>query len=74
MNGYQKSAAKGAVWALWKNFGDRPVRIDPRGKYQQPLKNAEKLGWCKWSGDRCALTTAGVQLANEYVLAGEAAD
>jgi len=74
VNGYQKHAAQYAVRGLWKYVGDRAVRIDPAGKYWEPLKTAERLGWCKWTGDRCVLTPSGVSLAVEYITPAEAAD
>jgi hypothetical protein len=75
MNGYEKLAAKAAVRLLWRHFGNRAVKIDPKGKYWKPLRHAERLGWAWWPADgRCALTPAGVSLATEYVSVGEAAD
>lgn len=68
MNGYQKSSAKAVVWVLFKNFGNRPVLIDPKGKHWVPLRLAEKFGWCKWDGERCWLTPEGVAIASEFVV------
>ncbi len=75
MNGYERHDAMAAVRTIWTHFGNRAVRIDPKGKFWKPLKHAERLGWAWWPGDdRCALTPAGVGLATEYGSAGEAAD
>lgn len=62
----RKAAALYTMRTLWQNFGNRPVLIDPRGKHWAPLRDAETLGWTRWSGEHCWLTPAGVEQVVAY--------
>jgi hypothetical protein len=71
----QRRAAEAVTVIAWRNYGNRAFRVNLRGKHAAPLRDAERLGLAWWPAeDRCALTTAGAQLASEYVSVGEAAD
>ena len=63
----QQQAARAVTVIVFRNFGTRAFRVDPRGKHHAPLKDAEKLGLCWWpDADRCALLPRGVEVAAEY--------
>lgn len=57
----ERAEARYVIGQVWKNFGNRAFRVDPGGKHIEPLRAAERRGWCWFPGkDRCALTDAGV--------------
>lgn len=69
----QQQAARAVAVIVFRNFGTRAFRVDPKGKHHAPLKDAEKLGLVWWPGDdRCALLPRGVEVAAEYAGNGEA--
>jgi hypothetical protein len=75
MKAEQRRQAEAVTVIVWRNFGNRAFRVDPRGKHAGPLRDAERLGLAWWPGaDRCALTPKGAELAAEYRGEGEAAD
>lgn len=58
----ERAEARYVIGQVWKNFGNRAFRVDPKGKHFEPLRAAERRGWCWFPGkDRCALTAAGVR-------------
>jgi hypothetical protein len=67
----QRMAALHTVLNVWKNYGDRGLRVDLAGRHYRPLKDAETLGWVRFlDHDRCALTDAGKEQAMRYEYAG----
>ena len=57
----ERAEARYVIQQVWKNFGNRAFRVDPKGQHFAPLQAAERRGWCWFPGkDRCALTEAGI--------------
>jgi hypothetical protein len=61
-----RQAALAVLLMAYKNFGTRSFLVDPKGKHWQPLRDAERYGWCWFQGDRCALTPSGLEQVEGY--------
>jgi hypothetical protein len=57
----------------WRHFGTAAFAVRPGGAHWYPLRDAEKLGWCSFVGDRCRLSRTGVEELAPW-RGGEAAD
>lgn len=69
----QKRAALVSMLRAWRAYGDRAFKVDRFGDHWKPLRDAERLGWASWIGDRCRLERLGIEELIPYgvVLAAE---
>jgi hypothetical protein len=63
----QRHAALAVLVLASRRYGDRCFKVDPAGQNYRPLRDAESLGWVRFSShDYAALTPAGLAEANGY--------
>lgn len=72
MRAEQKRAALVSMLRAWRSYGDRPFKVSPYGPNWRPLRDAEKIGWATWIGDRCRLTAVGIEQLIPYGIKLEA--
>jgi hypothetical protein len=61
-----RQAALAVLFKAWSTYQTRSFVVDPKGRNFEPLKIAEKLGWCWWSGGRCGITAEGLRELEPY--------
>lgn len=60
----QRQTALAVMLKAYRVHGANSFLVDRTGRNWQPLLHAEREGWCRFWGERCRLTEAGIgQLA-----------
>lgn len=72
MKARERAAARAVLYAAHRKYGAASsFPVDPKGKNWDPLKAAEFLGWARFTGARCALTTDGLAAIADYLGDGQ---
>jgi rubrerythrin len=74
MKARERAAARAVLYAAHRKYGGgSSFPVDERGKNWDPLKAAEFLGWARFTGTRCAITTDGLAAIADYLGDGQVA-
>lgn len=61
-----RHAALAVMLKAYRVHGSNSFLVNRTGSNWQPLHHAEMQGWCRFWGERCRLTEAGIDQLADY--------